>query len=189
MSADPTSKSRDSDPSESIDAQVSRSPSRKFTIYNKMTSVRGRMIVTDSAGEQIASAQRKLLAWRETWDVEAPEGKLRLRRKLFTLMPQWIIDGDLGEFSIRRKWALLRRRYRVHGGPFDSAALQGNFLDLRMEVTQQDMLVLKTHGYLLSLRDRHEVEIFDETPGAILFAIATMVALLADRRDKEQSED
>ena len=81
MSADPTPKSRDGDPSESIDAQVSRSPSRKFTIYNKIMSVRGRMIVSDSAGEQIASAQRKLLAWRETWDVDAPEGKLRLRRK------------------------------------------------------------------------------------------------------------
>ncbi len=164
-------------------------PCSTFTITNRLIALRGRMVVLDASGEQLASAQARLLAWRETWDVQATQGRVRLRRKWLTLMPQWQVDGDLGEFSIRRKWAWFTRRYRIHGGPFEGLVLEGNFWDLRMDGTQDDSLVLRTRGHVLSLRDRHEVEVFDASPAAMLFAIAAMVALLADRRDKRKKDE
>ena len=64
-----------------------------------------------------------------------------------------------------------RRSYRIHGGPFESVALEGNFWDLCMDSTQGNRLVLRTRGHMLSLRDRHEVEEFDDSPATMLFAI------------------
>lgn len=172
-----------------VEAVAVQGLSKTFTIYNKLLSVRDRMVIMDFSGGQIASAQKQFFSWRETWHVDAGEDKLRLRRKLLALMPRWLVDGDLGEFSIRRKWAFFRRRYRIIGGPFDGADLQGNLTDLRMEVTRANKPVLRTRGFVLSMRDRHEVEVFDESPGGVLFAITTMVALLADRRADKEGEN
>ncbi|WP_298192182.1 hypothetical protein [Metallibacterium sp.] len=102
----------------------------------------------DCSGERLTSARARLFAWRETWDAQAAQGTLRLRRKRLTLMPQWRVDGDLGEFSMRRKWACFRRRYRIHGGPFECVALEGNSWDLRKDGTLGNRLVLRTRGYV-----------------------------------------
>lgn len=85
------------------------------------------------------------------------------------------MDGDLGEFSIQRRWALFRRRYRISGGPFHGVALAGR-------------LLLKTRGFILTLRDRHEVEVYETSQAGTLFGITTLVALLADRRDDRERE-
>ena len=184
-----TAGSREKGVSEPAERSAAQHPCRTLTVTNRLMSLHGRMTVLDCSGEQIASAQARLFTWRETWDVQAAQGTLQLRRKWLTLMPQWRVDGDLGEFSIRRKWACFRRRFRIHGGPFEGTALEGNFWDLRMDGTLGNRLVLRTHGYVLSLRDRHEVEVFDDSPAAVLFVIAVMVALLADRRDKRKKND
>lgn len=189
MQAELTAGSRGTQGRQAAERSAVHGPCSTFTITNRLIGLRGRMAVLDSSGEQIASAQARLLAWRETWDVQAAQGTVRLRRKWLTLMPQWQVDGDLGEFSIRRQWAFFRRRYRIHGGPFEGLALEGNFWDLRMDGTQDNRLVLRTRGHVLSLRDRHEVEMFDDSPPAMLFAIAAMVVLLADRRDRRKEDD
>ncbi len=165
---------------------LAQGPSRTFTACNKLLSLRARVDFADSSGAQIASARKRLVSWRATWDIEAGESRIRLRRKLLTLLPRWLVDGDLGEFSIRRRWALFRRRYRISGGPFDGADLEGNFTDLRMEVTLTGRLLLKTRGFIFTLRDRHEVEVFDGSQAGALLAITTLVALLADRRDDSE---
>lgn len=167
---------------------LAQSPCRTFTAYNKLLSLRARIDFSDSSGTHIASAQKRLISWRTTWDIEIGERRIRLRRKLLTLLPQWLVDGDLGEFSIRRRWALFRRRYRISGGPFDGVELAGNFTDLRLEATRADRLLLKTRGFILTLRDRHEVEVYDESQAGTLFGITILVALLADRRDDRERE-
>ena len=170
------------------ESALAQSPCRTFTAYNKLVSLRARIDVSDSSGAQIASAQRRLLSWRTTWDIEVGERRIRLRRKLLTLLPQWLVDGDLGEFSIHRRWALFRRRYRISGGPFHGVALVGNFTDLRLEATLAGRLLLKTRGFILTLRDRHEVEVYETSQAGTLFGITTLVALLADRRDDRERE-
>jgi uncharacterized protein YxjI len=131
-----------------------------FHVDGKVLSVRGRLVIEDPAGREVASVHRRLVALRRTWTITIGGEKAgEVRKKLFTpFRERYTIDipgpndlemrGDLldHEYSVERdgreiasvskKWFRVRDTYavRVAEGEDDLLILAGVLaLDLAAE--------------------------------------------------------
>ena len=70
------------------------------------------------------------------------------------------------------------RQMYVECGPHEGATISGNIFDLRFSVAKADGTILgKAAGKILTLRDRHNVELLSQAEGDITFTVITMVVL------------
>lgn len=153
--------------------------SRVLSVANKLLSLRGAVEITDGYGKMAYRGKGEFALLSPTWRVfrgDTPVGSVR--RRVLSWRPTWDIKGELGDFRIMRKLLSFRRRYYTVGGPVDGATVTGNFLDLRYEVSRAGKSLAKARGRILTLRDRHEVEVLDEPE---LFVIFAMLVVQMDR--------
>jgi uncharacterized protein YxjI len=156
-------------------------------ISNKLLSILGRMSITDESGAERYDARGGFAFFRQTWRIHRDSREVAaIRRKILSWASTWNITSELGHFSIRRKIFSWRHRYRVIGGPFDGAAIVGNLWDLNFAIACREESIARATGTLLTLRDRHTIEILKDGDAAELFTVITMVTLHLDRRDEKK---
>lgn len=158
---------------------------RVLSIANKLLSLRGRMEITDEHGSLAYEAKGELALIAPTWRIHSNGEELAaVRRKIFSISPTWIVQCGPERFQIKRKFWSWTRQYRTIGGTYDGAIIKGNIWDLSFKVLRnQDTLATAT-GKILTLRDRHNIEIFGEGE---LFVVIAMVVLQLDKRDEQQA--
>jgi uncharacterized protein YxjI len=133
------------------------------------------------------------MSWRWGWPartwVVRREGRpvATMRRKLLAFAPTWIVEAAGARFRLRRQLLALRRRTRVVGGPFDGAELTGSLLGLSFRLERGGRVVARARERLLTLRERHDVELVDDTPDNELLAALAMLNLLL-QKEAEQEE-
>jgi uncharacterized protein YxjI len=160
---------------------------RTLVISNKLLSILGRMSITDDSGAIAYEARGGFAIFRQTWRIEKGSQEVAaIRRKILAWASTWKVTGQLGDFSIRRKILSWRHRYKVSGGPFDGAAIVGNLWDLKFAIGYRGEPLARAAGTLLTLRDRHTIEILQDGDAAELFTVITMVTLHLDRRDEKR---
>ncbi|UUI59057.1 hypothetical protein [Aeromonas salmonicida] len=164
--------------------------SKLLSINNKLRSLRGRLTITDESDEVAYDAQGEFSLFSLTWRL-AKSGKeiATIRKKAFSWSPTWIINGELGAFIIRREiWSWVRC-YRIIGGPFDGAEVAGNIWDMKFTISHHDQLIARAKGMILSLRDRHNIEVLQADPASESFTAIAMVTLQMDRRDENSNRN
>ncbi len=154
---------------------------RTLSIANKLLSIRGRMEITDDQG-QLAYEAKGELAWLSPiWEIGNGSVALaQVRKKLFSWAETWDVRGELGRFRVKRRLFSWTRSYRVEGGELDGAVIKGGLFDLDFEIVSGHRTLAKATGKLLSLRDRHSIEVLGDEE---LFVVIAMVILHLDRRD------
>ena len=153
--------------------------SRTLCVSRKWFSLKGEVRFTDEAGELDYHATGEFAAMRPTWTItRAGEVVARLRKKPGSWWLTWEVEGEAGDFQIQRKMWSWTRQYTVVGGVADGASISGNSLDLRFQVRQGSQLLARSGGELLSLRDRHLVDVLG---GDELFVVIAMLVILLDR--------
>lgn len=161
--------------------------SRLLSITNKLFSLRGRMEILDDQGNQAYEARGELSFLSPTWKIKsAGSEKAQIRKKILSLVPTWVVNGDLGEFIVKRKVFSWTRQYYTVGGKLDGAVVKGSVFDLGFEIRFGSECLARASGKLLSLRDRHTIEVIGEPE---LFVVVAMVILLMDRKDKRDSDN
>lgn len=160
---------------------------RLLSIANKLLSLRGRMEIADGHGNQAYEARGEFALLSPTWRITG-EGKevAQVRRKLLAWVPTWVIRGELGEFKVKRKLLSWTRQYYAVGGELDGAIIRGNLFDLRFEVCLGQEAIARATGRILTLSDRHDIEVLGEPE---LFVVVAMVILHLDRRDERRIND
>lgn len=151
---------------------------RVLSVAKKFFSIKGEIQVTDEAGKPAyhAAGEFALLpAWTIT---RKGEVVARVRKKPMAWSSTWEVEGELGAFRIERKLWSWTRRYTAIGGALDGALIAGNFSGMKFDVRQGSQVLAKASGELLSLADRHNVEVLGEPE---LFVVIAMLVILADR--------
>jgi uncharacterized protein YxjI len=161
-----------------------------LSIANKLLSIRGKIEVTDELGNNAYEAQGQLAFFSPTWTLNSTLGPVAtIRKRIFSWKPTWEIGGTLGAWRIRRKVLSWTRKYYLEGGPFDGTFINGSFLDLRFEIRARDGLIARASGKILTLRDRHNVEVLDPRPEAEVMTVIAMVVLQTDRADEAKRRE
>lgn len=160
--------------------------SKVLSVANKLLSIRGAIDITDGDGNLAYRGERQFAAFPPTWRIYRGENQVgSVRRKICAWAPTWAISGELGTFKIKRRLFAFTRRYYAVGGPADGATVTGNLRDLKFHVARAGETLAKARGRLLTVRDRHDVEIFGEPE---LFVIFAVLVLQMERRDERRNE-
>ncbi|MGF6604763.1 uncharacterized protein YxjI, partial [Paraburkholderia sp. GAS448] len=121
-----------------------------------------------------------------TWRIYRGDSQVgTIRRRILAWAPTWDISGELGTFRIKRKRLALTRQYYAVGGPAHGATVTGNLWDFKFRVARAGETLAKARGRLLTMRDRHDVEVFGQPE---LFVVFAMLVLQMERRDERRKE-
>jgi uncharacterized protein YxjI len=145
--------------------------------------MRGQISVTDENDQLAYEAQGELALVSPTWQLFKDGNQLlTMRRRVWAWTPTWDIQGRLGHFTIRRKLFSWSRRYAVLGGPFSDVAISGNLWDQSFRIERASGLIATARGKVLSLRDRHFIEVIDTSESGEAFTVCAMVMIMLDRK-------
>ena len=155
---------------------------KTLVLKNRLRSLLGQIDVL-TEDDTLAYRATSELSWSGTrWRLcQADRELLILRRPWFSFMSVWHVSGAAGDMRIERKLSM-RRHYTVSGGPYDGTVISGNLWDRSFVIDGPDGMLARASIALMSLRDRHQVEILDEE--AELLCVAAMVAIKADRNSE-----
>jgi uncharacterized protein YxjI len=161
-----------------------------LSIANKLMSLRGQIDITDEQGALAYRARGEFSFTSPTWRVYAGEEAsgapmATIRRRMLTWVPTWDIGVESGAFQIKRKVFSWTRTYRVVGGDYDGALIKGNVWDLNFTITRDDQVLATAAGKILSLRDRHRVEIHGEAERFVVLAMLVLQISRAEDADAQ----
>lgn len=162
-----------------------------LSIANKLLSLRGAIRITDENDHLAYEAKGEFALFSPTWTIYRGDAVVATaRRRIFALRHTWELDGQLGAFLIKKKILSITRKMYVEGGPYDGATILGNIFDLQFSVEKADGSVLaKAAGKILTLRDRHNVQLMDQDESDNLFTVIGMVVLQLARKSEESKVD
>jgi uncharacterized protein YxjI len=137
-----------------------------FHVDGKVLTLRDRLIVKDLSGQEVASVQRKLLAFRPTYEISVGGREVaKVRKHFFTpFRDSFTIDVP---------------------GP-DDLEMTGSLLDHDFTIRRGDRVVATVSKAWLTFRDTYGVEIAPGEDDVLI--LASVLALdLAEDREREQA--
>jgi uncharacterized protein YxjI len=138
---------------------------RVYEVDGKVLSLRDVLVIKDTAGNQVAQVQRKLIALRPTYEITAGGQELaEVRKHLFTPF------GD--KFTID-----------VPGA--DDLEMKGNLLDHEFTIQRGGQTVATVSKQWFTLRDTYGVDV---DPGENVLLILTSVLALDLAQQAEQAQ-
>ena len=164
---------------------------RYLSVTNKLLTLRGAIRVTDENDDLAYEAKGEFALLSPTWTLFQGDVQVAtFRRRIFAWRQTWEVTAVLGDFLIKRKLLSFTRQMYVEGGTYDGATISGNIFDLRFSVATADGTVLgKAAGKILTLRDRHNVELLSQNQDDVIFTVVAMVVLQLARNSDESAGD
>ncbi len=134
-------------------------------VDGKVLSPRGRMVLEDPSGREVASVHRQLVSLRETYTITIGEAKAaEVRKKFFT---------PFGE------------RFTIDVPGPDDLEMRGNLFDHEFSVSRGGREVANVSKRWLSLRDTYAVRIAEGEDHLLILASVLALDLAAARKDDD----
>lgn len=158
-----------------------------LSVANKLMSIRGTIDIIGGDGNLAYRGNRgRLAVFSPMWRIYRGDNQVgTVRRKIFAWAPTWDISGELGTFKIKRRLFAFTRQYYAVGGPADGATVAGNLWDLNFQVARAGETLARAKVRLLTMRDRHDVEVFGQPE---LFVVFAVLVVQMERRDERRNE-
>jgi uncharacterized protein YxjI len=154
-----------------------------LNVANKLLSLRGAITLSDELDQPVFEAKGEFAFLSPTWRLcKGSTQVASIRKRIWAWSRTWDIESALGDFVIRRKLWSWTPQFRVIGGSLDGAVISGSLFDLNAEILVQGKLIAQAQGKILTLRDRHTVELLDQSDEAVLFTAIAMVVMQLDRK-------
>jgi uncharacterized protein YxjI len=103
-----------------------------YRVDGKVFSVRGRVVIEDLSGAEVASVHRQLIAMRPTYAIEiGGEKAAEVRKKLFTPFREKFTIDVPGPDDLTMKGDLLDHEYVIELGGDEVAAVSKRWLTIR----------------------------------------------------------
>ncbi|MCA1858359.1 hypothetical protein LE190_20850 [Massilia oculi] len=156
---------------------------RILVLKNRLPTWLGQIDIVNEDGKL---AYQAVSAWRwgaNRWRLRRGGSELAvLERPWFTWTAAWHVSGALGNIVLERTPWAMKRRYTVMGGSYDGTVISGSLWDRSFAIEAPGRTLARASNALLSLRDRHQVEILEES--AELLCIVAMLVIKADRNSE-----
>jgi uncharacterized protein YxjI len=154
-----------------------------LSVANKLLSFRGAITFTDEHDKTVFDAKGGFAFFSPTWRLKRGDQELAaIRKKRLTWVPKWEVKSVLGNFVIKRRVWAITRKYDVIGGRLDGAAIRGSLFDFNAEILVRDRPIAKAYAKMLTLRDRYNVEVLDQSEDSLTFTAIAMVVMLLDKK-------
>ncbi|MFL6708544.1 MAG: hypothetical protein ACJ8HI_10085 [Massilia sp.] len=164
-------------------------PPRVLSITEKLLSWPGRLTVTDGDGQPLYECLSNWNFLLPSWTLRQAGNDLAVCRcKFLSFGRTWVVQTSQERYQLTRPLWSWRRRVLVEGGAFDGAELSGNVWDLSFKLTYHNRILARARGKILTLRDRHQIEVLDPSAEAELLTVIMMAQVLIEKRS-EQSAD
>lgn len=142
---------------------------RLFHVDGKVFTLRSRLVIEDTAGAEVASVHRHLVALRPTYEITiGGEKAAEVRRKLFTpFRERFVIDIP---------------------GP-DDLEMKGDLLDHEFTVERDGDEVASVSKRWLRVRDTYAVRIADGEDHLLILASVLALELALSRAEEQQEKE
>jgi uncharacterized protein YxjI len=140
-----------------------------YHVDGKVLSLRGRLVIENAAGQEVASVHRQLIALRATYSISVGgEKAAEMKKKLFTpFVDKYTIDVP---------------------GP-DDLEMKGNLFDHEYSIEQDGTEIATVSKKWFRLRDTYAVKIADGQDDLLLLASVLALDLAQAADDKRKHED
>ncbi|MDF1879821.1 LURP-one-related family protein [Sulfurimonas sp. MAG313] len=164
--------------------------SKALSISNKIMSLKGRILITDLEDNLCYDAKGNFSFFRnKKWSVTQDENEVfSIRKKVFSWSPTYMVNSKIGNFYLKRKTLSLKRKYFVHDGKYKGTTAEGSFWDQNFTLRSKEKVIAKVNSKLFTLRDRHAVELVDETSEAELMTVIFMVMNQLEKAREAQQQ-
>ena len=163
--------------------------SRTLTFARKLISLKNRVLVTDETGEQLYEATWAFGFPTRTWEISNSGGVVAsFRRRLFSLPAKWDVDTPSGAYVLRKPWFSFVRRIRVMGGVFGNVEMVSGPFKMIYKISEGSKLLARADTKILTIRDRHDLVIEDDTPGVELLCVILVVNLMTQMFSASSAE-
>ena len=148
---------------------VDENGTKLYRVDGKVFSVRGRVVIEDPAGAEVASVHRHLVALRPTYEIRiGGEKAAEVRKNLFTpFRDKFTIDVP---------------------GP-DDLEMKGDLLDHEYVIEQGGHQVAAVSKRWLTIRDTYAVQVAAGTDPLLIIGGVLALDLALDRESKDNKEE
>lgn len=137
-------------------------------VDGKVLSLRGRLVIEDPAGQELASVHRQLISLREKYTITVGEKKAaEVRKKFFTPF------GD---------------RFTIDVPGPDDLEMRGDLFDHEYSVQRGGREVANVSKRWLTLRDTYAVRIDEDEDHLLILASVLALDLAAARKDEKDKD-
>ena len=138
-------------------------------VDGKVLSVRGRLVIQDPAGREVASVHRQLVSLREKYTITVGDSKAaEVSKKFFTPF------GD---------------RFTIDVPGPDDLEMRGDLFDHEYVVVRGGREVAAVSKHWLSLRDTYAVRVADGEDDLLILASVLALDVAAARKDKAKDKN
>ena len=159
---------------------------RTLSVARKILSLRTTFHITDSNGQILYECSQGFAWFNPSWTLSHNGVQMAVfKRKVWSLAPTWEVKTNTAHFLLRGKLFSPRRRILIEGGDFDGAELVGNLFDMRFKLSFNEKTISEAKAKVLTMRERHEVILFDDSPQVELLTAILMSCLLIQKSVSE----
>jgi uncharacterized protein YxjI len=139
-----------------------------FQVDGKVFSPRGRLVINDPAGNEVAEVHRQLVALRPTYTIKVGGEKVAEVRKRF--------------------FRLFRDRYVVDVPGPDDLRMKGSLLDHEFTISRNGDEIASVSKRWISIHDTYAVKIADGENHLLILAVALALDLAEEREAKKEHD-
>jgi uncharacterized protein YxjI len=137
-----------------------------FHVDGKVLSVRNRLVIRDPEGQEVAQVQRKLVAFRPTYEVSVGGREVaEVRKRLFTPF------GD---------------RFTIDVPGPDDLEMTGDLFDHEFTIRRGDQVVATVSKRWFSMRDTYAVDVAAGQDDLLILASVLALDLAEDQERRQQ---
>lgn len=157
----------------------------KYYIHEKLISLHRKFYVYDENGKKVYEISSKLISVGDKTTLYDMRGKkyAYIEERILHLMPHYdIYLEDHLVCSISKKFQLIKNDYKLTNG----YKVNGNFLACNFQIKDPHGDIMGSiKRKLISIRDKYEIDIFDEKQE--LLALAILIAITNDVNRAQQN--
>ena len=161
----------------------------RYVVRQKMFSIGDDFWVTDEQGNQVFLVDGKVMRLRETLELKDASGAVAatVRKKLLAMRDTMEIERDGAVIATVRKAMFSPLRHRSVIDLADGSQLEavGNLLDMEFEIVAGGQLLARVSRAWFRLRDTYGVEVVPGQDDALFIAIAVCL----DRIHHDEQEE
>jgi len=169
--------------------------SKILSITNKLFSLKGTINVTDIDDNLCYQAKGNFSFFRnKLWTVTKDGDTIfTIRKKVFSWSHTYMVSSDIGDFDLKRKSLSMKRRYYINNGEYKDTLAVGSFWDQSFKISQNENIIAQSKSKAWTIRDRHAVELLDESPVTekitVIFMLMNQLEKIRERNQRRQSNN
>jgi uncharacterized protein YxjI len=140
-----------------------------YRVDGKVLSIRGKVVIEDPSGEEVASVHRQIIALRPTYEIKiGGEKAAEVRKKLFTPF---------------------REKFTIDVPGPDDLTMKGDLLDHEYVIELDGREVAAVSKRWLTIRDTYAVQISADVDPLLIIGSVLALDLALERQEEDNKDD